>query len=172
MNTLGGKSPATKDCPPIGPLNTLRGCLLGQGTKLLGFCAALSFVAGPAFADLCGDIHALKDKSDGVELSLPVTGQTATCTQSLMLGGGKQLHCGWAFAYRAPDAAQAFDRVVSAVTQCLGSDAAVTADLDVNHPDFYDLQTFQLGGQEIDVSLKDKATLSETYVFLRITLPK
>lgn len=170
MNTPGGKGTATKDCPPVGPLNNLRG-RLGQGASLTRLCAALSFLAGPAIADLCDDIHALKDKSDGFELSLPVTGQTAICTQSLMLGGGTQLHCGWAFAYRTPDAAQAFDRIVSAVTQCLGSDAAVTADLDVNHPDFYDLQTFQLGGQEIGVSLKDKAALSETYVFLRVSRP-
>jgi hypothetical protein len=44
----------------------------------------------------------------------------------------------------------------------------MTADKDVNHPDFYDLQTFQLNGLEIGVSLKDKAGLSETYIFLRI----
>lgn len=135
------------------------------------FCTALTFAAGPAVAELCDDIRSLNDKNGAVELSLPNTGQTATCTRSLMLGGGMQLHCGWAFAYRAAEATQAFDRVVAAVGQCLGNDAAVTADLNVNHPDFYDLQTFQLGDQEIGVSLKDKATLSETYVFLRVTLP-
>ncbi|MEO9517802.1 MAG: hypothetical protein ABJH45_09595 [Paracoccaceae bacterium] len=105
-------------------------------------------------------------------MAFPGANDTTICTQSLMLAGGSQLHCGWPFAYRAPEASQAFEELVTAVSACLGKDAAVTADLDVNHPDFYDLQTFQLGDQEIGVSLKDKAALSETYVFLRVTLPK
>ncbi len=80
------------------------------------------------------------------------------------------MHCGWAFPYRAPEATAAFERLVTTIAACLGAEASVTADLDVNHPDFYDLRTFQSKGREIGVSLKDKAGLSETYVFLRIAV--
>jgi len=107
-----------------------------------------------------------------VQLGLPETGERTACTRSLMLSGGAQLHCGWGFAYRAPEATAAFEKLLATVRACLGAGAAVTDDLDVNHPDYYDLQTFQFGGREVGVSLKDKAASSQTYVFLRIALPK
>ncbi len=135
--------------------------------------AALLVGTVPAQADtLCAEIAALNVQSRDVQMTLPGTQDTVACTRSLMLAGGVQMHCGWAFAYRAPRARDAFDRLMRSVAACLGEGAAVTTDLDVNHPDYYDLQTFQSGGQEIGVSLKDKAALSETYVFLRIALPQ
>ncbi|MEP2889464.1 hypothetical protein [Tateyamaria sp.] len=137
------------------------------------YFAAFVICAGSAAAsDFCTDLQNLQASVGGVELALPGTSNAVTCTQSLMLSGGTQLNCGWPFAYRAPQAADTFEGLVVAVTQCLGDGAIVTTDLNVNHPDFYDLQTFRIGGQEIGVSLKDKAALSETYVFLRVTLPK
>lgn len=139
----------------------------------LAVCIALTMSAGSACASvLCEEMRALKADASDLQMTLPGSDATANCTRSLVLAGGTQVHCGWAFSYRAPEATRAFERLVASVGDCLGDSAAVTADLDVNHPDFYDLQTFQLGGQEIGVSLKDKAALSETYVFLRITLPK
>ena len=124
-----------------------------------------------ARADFCQHIRALDGQSRDITLVLPTTGTSAKCTRSLVLSGGSQVHCGWAFAYRASEATLAFQYLVSTVSACPGAAAHVTADLDVNHPDFYDLQTFRLGGQEIGVSLKDKAALSETYVFLRVAVP-
>lgn len=129
-------------------------------------------VGTAAQADLCADIRALDASSQEPVLELTTAGPPPKCTRSLMLSGGVQLHCGWAFAYRASEAKDAFEGLIAEVTECFGDDARVTSDLDVNHPDFYDLQTFQLGGQEIGVSLKDKAALAETYVFLRVTLPE
>lgn len=82
------------------------------------------------------------------------------------------MHCGFGFDYRIPAATVAFDGLVAAVTDCLGETARVTGDLNVNHPDFYDLQTFRLEGQEIAVSLKDKAALLRTYVFVRVSVSK
>lgn len=135
--------------------------------------AAIILLSGTAHAEkFCADMQDGWAQNTPVQMTLPVTGQTAYCTRSLMLSGGVQLHCGWAFAYRAPAAAAAFETLVATVIDCLGEGAAVTADLDVNHPDYYDLQTFQLGGREVGVSLKDKGGLSQTYVFLRIALPE
>ena len=138
----------------------------------LALCCAIAVMASAASAELCRDIRTIDGQSGETLLTLPFTGQTTTCMRSLILGGGAQLHCGWAFSYRADEASRAFDDLVSTVAECLGDEARITADLDVNHPDYYDLQTFSLDGREIGVSLKDKATLSETYVFLRITLSK
>ncbi|MFK7874902.1 MAG: hypothetical protein AB8B71_03865 [Paracoccaceae bacterium] len=146
--------------------------------RVIGRCATCMalLVCGPGTAQgdpFCDDLNApLNLQSRSVVMTLPDTKNTVSCNRSRMLSGGVQLHCGWAFAFRVPEAAQAFDTLLFNVATCLGEDAKVTADLDVNHPDFYDLQTFQLGDQEIAVSLKDKAALSKTYVFLRITLPK
>jgi len=132
----------------------------------------LSLVAGSmVHADLCHDIRAIGTEFAKTTLTLPETGKTAECTRSRVLAGGSQMHCGWAFSYRSPAAAQAFEHLLVTVADCLGAAARVTADKTVNHPDFYDLQTFQFEGQEIGVSLKDKAALSETYVFLRVKLP-
>ncbi len=141
--------------------------------RLTAASAILSLgLATTALAELCDDIGAVSAQSDAVQMTLPSTQETVTCKRALMLSGGAQVHCSWAFDYRVPEASQAFEHLVKSVGQCMGDDAAITADLNVNHPDFYDLQTFELGGQEIAVSLKDKAALSQTYVFLRITLPR
>ncbi|MEP4194867.1 MAG: hypothetical protein ABJL99_04440 [Aliishimia sp.] len=147
---------------------------LGQNdvNRCAAFFAILTLLGAAANAQaLCNTIDTLHPNSNDVQMSMPGSGEVVTCTRSLMLSGGAQIHCGWAFAYRSPAATQAFETLVSTVAECLGDGAAITADLDVNHPDFYDLQTFQLGDQEVGVSLKDKASLSETYVFLRVALP-
>lgn len=135
--------------------------------------AALLLWSGAANAQaFCAGIQSVPAQNAPVQMTLPDTGITTDCTRSLMLSGGVQLHCGWAFSYRAPAASEAFAQLVATVQSCLGDDAAVTVDLDVNHPDYYDLQTFQLGGREVGVSLKYKGALSQTYVFLRIALPE
>ena len=121
-----------------------------------------------AHADLCDYALSPEPHSTDSTLILPGIDVATTCRRSLVLSGGSQVHCGWVFPYRAPEATVAFERLMTAVSACLGGQATMTADKDVNHPDFYDLQTFQLNGLEIGVSLKDKAGLSETYIFLRI----
>lgn len=135
------------------------------------FVAGLIFllsVGSAAEADMCEKTLTLGTSNADLTLTLPGTEKSTKCTRSLVLSGGSQVHCGWAFPYRAPEATAAFERLVRTVAACLGTEASMTADQDVNHPDFYDLQTFQSKGREIGVSLKDKAGLSETYVFLRI----
>ena len=50
-----------------------------------------------------------------------------------------------------------------------GETFPVIEDLDVNHPDFYDLKTYTKMETSLAVSLKDKAALDQTYVFLRVS---
>ncbi len=128
--------------------------------------AVLSVFAGPALS-FCDAMARLG--VDGGALALPDEGTIADCTTSLQLGGGQQVQCGWPFAYRAEEATAAFGRLNDAVTACLGPDVAITQDQSVNHPDFYDLRIYRSANQEMGVSLKDKAALQQTYVFLRIS---
>jgi hypothetical protein len=128
--------------------------------------ALLSVLSGPALA-FCEDMAALGN--DGGMLASPDGGAIVECTTSLQLGGEVQTQCGWPFAYRSQDAADAFTRLNDTVVDCLGTDVMITQDQSVNHPDFYDLRMYQSEAQEIGVSLKDKAALQQTYVFLRLS---
>ena len=90
------------------------------------------------------------------------------CSSALAQTGGRFTYCAWSFDYRAPLANDAFNHLLHAVPACLGLDVARKNDQKVNHPDFYDLQLFETPEAEVSVSLKDKAGLQETYVFLRV----
>ena len=141
--------------------------------RQVALAVVFSLGSGAAVAQVtCDWLLSMTAQNAPVQMMLESSGAEATCTQSLMLSGGAQLHCGWSFAYRTPEALSAFNGLTATVRACLGPVAAVTDDLDVNHPDFYDLQTFQFGDREVGVSLKDKAALSQTCVFLRVTLPE
>lgn len=132
---------------------------------------ALMICASHAAADpFCDALAKLSERQDNPSLFLPGTETVAQCQNALMLGGGVQVHCGWTFDYRAIDAQTAFEQTIAAVTSCLGPSARVTPDQDVNHPDFYDLQTFTTEDNTISVSLKDKGALQQTLVFVRVEL--
>lgn len=127
---------------------------------------ALACCGSQVAADFCEDILALNGLGSEAALALPITtSDVVTCTQSIALGGQSQLHCGWAFAYRDAAAQAAFQAGLQQLDQCFEQ---TTPDQDVNHPDFYDLRLFISDDFEIGLSLKDKAALQETYVFLRI----
>lgn len=128
---------------------------------------ACCIVGSSAQADLCSDIRLLHEQGGEMTLALPGTDLTTVCTRSLMLSGGSQVHCGWAFPYRASAATGAFQQLLEKVKACADG-AQATADPDVNHPDFYELRTYRLSDHDVGVSLKDKAALGETYVFLRV----
>ena len=78
--------------------------------------------------------------------------------------------CQWAYAYRDPAAQSLFEDMASQLSMCLGTEVA--SDAPVNHPDSYDLRQYygQSQGQGADVflSIKDKASIRKTFVFLRI----
>ncbi len=129
---------------------------------VLGIVAVLA--TGPANAgELC---RILADPPETVTL---LGLGNAKCSLSLGLGGVRARACRWPYAYRAPEAREAFARLVADVADCPGA-TAMPLEEGVNHPDSYDLRRFSLEGDTVAVSLKDKAALRETYIFLRVEM--
>lgn len=132
----------------------------------------LVIVASPSMggaSSLCDELAALT-KSDAETVSVArAPAESATCTRSIGLGGTKALHCGWPFGYRSAEAQIAFEAMLGDVRQC--ADPITVPPSVVNHPDSYDLLQFNFGPAIVSVSLKDKAALAKTYVFLRIEQP-
>ena len=91
--------------------------------------------------------------------------QPANCTHSRGLKGASSLHCAQAFTYRSTDATTAFGNLLGQVSSC--ATAINREGPSVSHPDSYDLRQFQLGTGTVSVSLKDKASLAQTYLSLR-----
>lgn len=74
---------------------------------------------------------------------------------------GKAGHCRWTFAFRAPEAQALFSQLV---------DGAACWDLErdegVNHPDSYDAVLVSTANGAVRISIKDKAALGQTLVFV------
>ena len=119
-----------------------------------GFCDTLDALSAAAGDPDAGDVSVLFP--DGMATEAP-------CQAVLELGGIRSLSCNWSFDYRASEAQVAFEALATAVTACAGDPVAV--DAPVNHPDTYDLLSFEGG---ISTALKDKANLGETLVILRV----
>ncbi|MCF2869880.1 hypothetical protein L0664_02255 [Octadecabacter sp. G9-8] len=133
---------------------------------MIRLAAILAILACPVTAQSLCDVL---DDLDGDILDLP-QGQ-ANCRTSLALGGTRSIHCALEFSYRSDAAVQAFDELVTQMTACIGQDATVTRDQSVNHPDAYDLRTFENGSRAYAVSIKDKGALRQTLVFVRVQRP-
>ena len=121
-------------------------------------------------SDLCLRIEKLTGPPNGwasIEDERPLPAANS-CAVSQELSGAKIYQCIWSRAYRAVDARSVFDDLVRKVKDCLGDAAQGTRDQPVNHPDSYELLEFQSQGRRVAVSLKDKAALNQTLVFLRI----
>ncbi len=89
------------------------------------------------------------------------------CGLSTSLAGRTAVHCAWAFALRVPEARAFFDRMAESAATCLGNEFEPIRDLGVNHPDSYDLRQYRFEDVILSISLKDKAALGKTYVFIR-----
>ncbi|ABG33317.1 hypothetical protein CEP88_08605 [Roseobacter denitrificans] len=129
---------------------------IGGASLADGFCAALEEYETSEQGDL-----SLFDAA-GLDTD-PV------CGASRALSGSVSNHCYWAFPYRASQSHLAFDAMVKRVALCADGNARADGDAGVNHPDSYDLRRFTVGGNIVDVSLKDKAALQQTIVFLRVS---
>ncbi len=133
--------------------------------KLVPIITSLFLTAQAALgcdADLDPIDHALRSDA-------PLTLERATCQQSLELSGTTKDTCYWTYDYRAPEAEAAFARWSDALLTCFGANHAQLRDQQVNHPDSYTLHRFDAGTAQISLSLKDKAGLSQTLVFIQIT---
>jgi len=92
----------------------------------------------------------------------------ASCQTFNSHGGEQGVACWWSFDYRdhaAQDFAQTF---WDDVTRCFAG-AELGRDMPVNHPDSYDLRQWQSPKQTFALSLKDKAAIAQTLVFLRMS---
>lgn len=141
----------------------IRICFLAT---ILSLAAPYSVSANP----ICAAVATLLGPDASItQLTLPPPfSGSSKCSSALAQSGGRFTYCAWPFDYRAPVAHDAFKQLVDAVPTCLGLGVEGENDQKVNHPDFYDLQVFKSPQAEVSVSLKDKAGLQETYVFLRV----
>ncbi|MFV2054435.1 hypothetical protein [Aliiroseovarius sp. YM-037] len=142
--------------------------------RLVGVLAAFLIPAVDATAGaFCDQMSALMEQGDAITLALPDAEAPATCAVSRSLAGGLERHCHWVFPYRSAEASAAFEAVLEAVTACLGPGISVRTDESVNHPDSYDLRIIEQKDAVFAVfavSLKDKAALQATLVFLRLPI--
>ncbi|MEM7179238.1 MAG: hypothetical protein AAGD47_09775 [Pseudomonadota bacterium] len=123
---------------------------------------AAQVTAGAALAASCG----LADRIDGFQSGNDGP-EGAVCTTYLGLSGGSGVSCHWEFAFRGAAAQHHADELWSTLTRCR-SGVVLGPDIRVNHPDSYDLRELNAGEVTYRVSLKDKAALNRTLVFLRL----
>lgn len=96
----------------------------------------------------------------------------ATCGTSLALDGTQSPYCHWEFDYRDPKANSFFTTLIETAKLCLKVESQPPQGATVNHPDTYTHRIFQTDGPALHISLKDKATLAKTFVFLRASAPE
>lgn len=144
------------------------------------FCALLAVGTGTSghAGAFCTSIEALIERTtqqsgSGASLALPDQPDVlSNCRSYQAQGGAVALSCGWPFAYRAGAAWDAFDLLIARLGRCNGVVTIPTDQTVVNHPDSYDQQMFHLSGTTLSVTLKDKGALAQTYVFLRMEMPR
>lgn len=89
------------------------------------------------------------------------------CGTALNETAAREIHCRWSFDFRSDEAVEMQDRLASDIRDCLDA-STISPEQGVNHPDTYDQQRFRTADTALSVSLKDKAALQQSFVFLRI----
>lgn len=149
---------------------------MGKWIRSLAFLSVVAAVShgSTAEAGSCSDVDRLVAEASvnfPKDASVEPTGAITaggTCDLSLQLDGSRVYRCYWKHAYRDADALAAFETKDRMLQTCTASKARAPQDQQVNHPDSYDLRTYQAGNVRLTASIKDKAALQETYVFLAI----
>ncbi|MEM9044752.1 MAG: hypothetical protein AAGC81_08640 [Pseudomonadota bacterium] len=67
---------------------------------------------------------------------------------------------------RSPEAESDFKALSLKIEECLTPSVGID-DQDVNHPDTFTARLYRIGDTEVSISLKDKASLGQTLIFLR-----
>jgi len=93
--------------------------------------------------------------------------KSASCGNATGMDGQVSRHCYWAFDYRSDKAKTAYRSLHKQFIACSRTQGDVQ-DEGVNHPDSYTLENFDFGAHNIALSLKDKATLNQTLIFVRL----
>ena len=128
----------------------------------------------PAHAVPCSALlGTIAQADDGFQdWSPPVSGWPGAapeaCTRSLSQGGLVAMNCRWKFGYRVAAADVAHGALLEAVRHCVPNAHVVLEEAPVNHPDSYLATTFDAGTVTVAVTLKDKAALGASFVFLRV----
>lgn len=134
-------------------------------------------LANPSQAsDLCENLNILMDHArtnfsmqEQAVSALPKLG-APRCRLSRNLSGTKTYHCALEFPYRDTAAGQKYTLLTNEIETCLGPEAKLTKDKQVNHPDFYDQNQYQLDVVRISASIKDKGALQKTLIFISLHL--
>ncbi len=90
-----------------------------------------------------------------------------SCQPVLDLEAKKSISCRWDFGFREEAANALFETLITEAHSCIGTDAELALDKQVNHPDSYTLKRYQFDGSVLSLSLKDKTALQKTLVFVR-----
>ena len=151
--------------------------------RIAAAAACLCSIPAPAALaqDLCSDIEFLIEQSKigfqavggtpqgepgthGATFLLPEASQCVVVKKP----GGRAYRCVWDYAYRDERAYAEFDRFVGSLSRCFGRIAKEHVDRNVNHPDFYAARRYVMAQGEVKVSVKDKAALGSTFVFISV----
>jgi len=93
----------------------------------------------------------------------------ATCRSTLLLGGGEQMVCHWSHLYRSAEAEAGYALLQAVVERCLASQPHADEAAPVNHPDSFRQAQYEGRGWRASVSLKDKAALGRSLVFVSLS---
>lgn len=129
---------------------------------ILSFVSAALCGSASFSAVNCSAINTFVETGNwkGADIHLSGCGTTAG------LNNAQTATCRWDFDLRAKHARMLFEARLAELQSCLPQYSQKTDD-PVNHPDSYLLETFSQGSTRISISLKDKAQLQQSFVFLR-----
>ena len=92
---------------------------------------------------------------------------TDTCALANGEAGLRLYYCSWSFPYRTGEARRWFHQLDQKIGTCVNNQQQPKQDDPVNHPDSFILKSIQARGVEVSVSVKDKAALDRSLVFIR-----
>lgn len=93
--------------------------------------------------------------------------KSASCGTAKGMDGKISNHCYWAFDFRSDSAKVAYRTLHQKFSECSQTQGDMR-DEGVNHPDSYTLENFDFGTHDIALSLKDKAALNQTLMFVHL----
>ncbi|MEP5154554.1 hypothetical protein [Planktotalea sp.] len=97
------------------------------------------------------------------------TTQAASCGTSLQTGGARSTYCYVSYAYRSAQANNALAHLDTTLSTCFERRIPSGAGEIVNHPDSFNQIEYCDASGTYSLSLKDKAGLGETLIFLTST---
>lgn len=133
----------------------------------------LPFAAHGDDSQRCAPLNALVEQAasstDDPQTLSDLTGlmKAEQCGTAITETAAREIHCRWSFGFRSDESIGMQDRLASDIRNCLNA-SAISPEQGVNHPDTYDQQLHRAGDMALSVSLKDKAALQRSLVFLRI----